>query len=308
MEKGEFDDAFKVLDKASDRLRSVIYVFIIVYMAMLLYGLSAFLYPARQYAYEDLSMKARCFYANFPGAVCQSLKQDIDAHKITPPMTSDISLSLWEHQLQNLFDDSVKTRTFSFPIFGLETDRDLLWVLFPLVGIIGYYIVLLALGSALRLFHCLVETNADSAFRLRMIQSTLVITTPLETTGPGRPLRRGDLDPLLKALWRVLALGVCFIPIFVSVLMVVDQTNVIAAWIRRVPGEAALKHPSAPFLLQLVVEAILIMVELRLFVAVTQMGRLFGACQTDVEARIRSAEAKPPGRPATPGGLSLAAE
>ncbi len=37
MHKAEFDDHFKVLDKASDRLRTVTYVFVIVYVAMLLY-------------------------------------------------------------------------------------------------------------------------------------------------------------------------------------------------------------------------------------------------------------------------------
>jgi hypothetical protein len=45
MEKSEFDDYFAVLGKASDQTRSVLYVFIIVYIAMLLYGLNAFVIP-----------------------------------------------------------------------------------------------------------------------------------------------------------------------------------------------------------------------------------------------------------------------
>ena len=49
VEKSEFDDYFSVLEKASDRTRSVLYVFIIVYIAVLLYSLNAFAYPARQF-------------------------------------------------------------------------------------------------------------------------------------------------------------------------------------------------------------------------------------------------------------------
>jgi hypothetical protein len=62
-----------VLDKASDRLRTVIYALIIVYVAMLLFGLSAFLYPSRQYAYDDLNKQVRCIYAEFvPGPTVTS--------------------------------------------------------------------------------------------------------------------------------------------------------------------------------------------------------------------------------------------
>ena len=288
MEDAEFADYFKVLDKASDRLRKVIYVFIVVYVAMLLYGISAFLYPAGQYAYDDLHLKARCAYAHYPGKVCQDLKHDLDAHKITPEMSDDINFNLWEHQLANLYDNSVKTRTFSFPIFGLEIDRDLLWVLFPLVGTNGYYIVLLTLGSTLRLFSFLMQKYRRDGFRLRMIQSTLVITVPLETT-KAQP-RFGHIDPLLKSLWRVLAVGVLLMPIFLSALMIIDQTNVIAAWWRSTPGEKVLKNHGFLFEVELAFEALLIVFELMLFWALIQVGKLFGEQQKEIAFLIEKAE------------------
>jgi hypothetical protein len=140
VEKPEFDDYFAVLDKASDRTRSVLYVFIIVYIAVLLYGLNAFAYPARQFTYDNVSLQARCRY-NPEYNKCAQVMNVLSSAKQPPQLEETIEKNLWGHQLQLFYDDSVAVRTFKFPIFGLETDRDLLWLIFPLVGIIGYYIV-----------------------------------------------------------------------------------------------------------------------------------------------------------------------
>ena len=290
MEKVEFDDYFKALDKASDRLRRVIYAYIIVSVAMLLYALSAFAYPAQQIAYDHLSQKASCFFSNFSDANCKDAKEDFEDHKVAPSMKDDVNKVLWEHQLLNLYDDSVKNRSFSFPIFGLQTDRDLLWILFPLVGIIGYYIILLTLGSMIRLFVFLRDENLNDPFRLRLIQSTLVITTPLEASGGNAGRRHGELGPFFRSLWRVLALVVCFIPIFISMLIVADQTNAIAHYIRQLQAEKFFDKPSTLFEVQLWVEAGLAIVEVVLFLALVQLGRLFGDFQKQLEAQIQSVE------------------
>jgi hypothetical protein len=206
-------------------------------------------------------------------------------------MKSEINLSLWEHQLQNLYDASVKVRPFSFPIFGLETDRDLVWVLFPLVGIIGYYIVLLALGSNIRLFSFLMDRNKADVFRLRLIQSTLVITAPLQDTKSNPAV--GDIDPVTKWMWKVLALAVLSIPVVISVLMIIDQANLIPAWVFAIAGEKALKNPSLGFEVELVVEALLIVFELLIAWTVAKAGLVFGKCQTEVSKLINEVESRP---------------
>ena len=48
MDKSEFDDYFAELGKTGDRAQSVLYVFIVVYIAMLLYGLTAFTVTSRR--------------------------------------------------------------------------------------------------------------------------------------------------------------------------------------------------------------------------------------------------------------------
>jgi hypothetical protein len=288
MDRDEFSEYFKVLDKVSERLRKVIYALIIVYVAMFLYGLSAFLYPSNQYAYDDLNKQVRCIYAESPAPECVELQKYIEEHKITPNMRSDIDVALWEHQLQDLYDDSVKNRFFSFPIFGLQTDRDLVWVLFPLVGIIGYYIMLLSLSSMVRLFHFLMDRNELDPFRLRLIQSTLVITVPLQDTKTHREF--GDIDPVTKWMWKVLALLVLAIPILVSILMIVDQSNVLAVWLYRTPGEGVFTKFSAGFKIELATEVLLIALEATLAWSVIKAGLDFGKCQSKVATLIKRAE------------------
>jgi hypothetical protein len=56
MDKADFDDYFKVLDKAGDRVRSVLYAFIIINVALLMYGVN-FVYPARQFIFDDVSLR-----------------------------------------------------------------------------------------------------------------------------------------------------------------------------------------------------------------------------------------------------------
>ncbi len=324
MRDEEFDDYFKVLQDASDRLRTVIYAFIIVNIALLLYAISAFVYPVNQFAYDTVNLNARCVIdvdkttnnadlgrsggasANVKSdPSCAPIAQWLKDHKVTPDMSHDVSVSIWEHQLANAYDESVKTRSFSFPVFGLQTDRDILWIMFPLVGIIGYYILLLALDSVNRTFSYLLDSNPDHPVRQRLLHSTLVITTPLknkqvlnaikktELSNNSKKIRIGkkirevpDAGVIIQYMWRVLALLICSIPIMVVIMMMLDQINLIPALIFQKAGEILVWPPSLGLGTKLSIEALLLACECWLLYILVLHGLFFGKCQAEVEALI----------------------
>ncbi len=200
--------------------------------------------------------------------------------------TRDVAVAnaFMSHELQLFYDDSVAVRTFKFPIFGLETDRDLLWLIFPLIGMIAYYIVWLALGRLAGMFSFLLGRNRTDAVWLRLIQSTLVITTPLNTE------RDSEITPFYQAIWRVLTLLVFAIPIIVTLLTIADQTNAIAYFIRQVPGEKFMKDPTAAFLVKLVFQVLVLLLQLGLLGKLIALSVRFGRDQSEAARLIAALE------------------
>jgi hypothetical protein len=273
MEKQEFDDYFKVLDKGSDRVRSVLYAFIIINVALFMYGVNVFTYPAQQYTFDEVNLQVRCRYQQPEPAKCDSVKGALARVAENPRLMGKIEEAFWGHQLNLFYDNSVALRTFKAPILGLETDRDLLWMIFPLVGMVGYYIVWLALVRLSSAFRFLLERNRNDAMRLRLIQAALVISAPLNNEGGG------DIPPFFQMLWRLIAIVVFAIPVIVTLLMIADQTNAIAVFIHQVEGQQFLLHPSRPFLAKLAFEALFLVFELGLFGKLMELGVRFGRDQ-----------------------------
>ena len=284
MTTDEFGEYFKVLDKASERLRNVIYVSVIIFTAMLIYGINAFAYPASQYAFDAVDLAARCHAVDNLNPKCSKPKKVETVQSFLPPPVPGLYEDLSRHQLQSAYDESIKDRTFAFPVFGLNTDRDLLWILFPLVGIFGYYIMLLALDSVTRLFKFILDENQTDIFRLRLIQSTLVITTPLTR---GKKIRGiGDMGPVVRFMWRAVATLIYAIPMIVSALIMMDQMNVLPVYLYKVDGELFFDSPSNLLIAQLVAEGVLFVVQTALLVTLMGHARSFGECQERVELLI----------------------
>ena len=288
MEKAEFDDYFAVLDKSADRARSVVYAFIIVHIAVLLYGVYAFAYPARQFTFDVVNLQIRCFYQPDDPKCGDYVTPDFPTSALGPPdLRQAIGQSFRDHLLTLFYDESVAGRTFKFPLFGLETDRDLLWLIFPLIGIIGYYIVWLALGRLASLLRFLIGRNQTDPIRLRLILAILVITTPLNT-------ETEEITPLFQFIWRALAILVFAIPIIVIVLMMLDQTNAIAAFVRQVPHEVFLKNRSPGVFAQLICEALVLLTQAGLFRNLIALAISFGRDQTQAQRLIAALEAANP--------------
>jgi hypothetical protein len=272
MDKSEFDDYFAELGKASDRAQSVLYVFIVVYIAMLLYGLTVFVYPAWQLLYDQANLQARCRYQS-EDLKCSSLKEFVANAKLPPQLQKTMEDNFWSHQLQLFYDRSVNDRTFKFPILGWETDRDFFWLIFPLIGMISYYIVWLALSRLAGMFRFLLDRNRSDAVRLRLIGSTLMLTTPLSGEHP-------EITPFYQAIWRMLTAIVFFLPIFITLLAISDLTNAIPA-IRDWKGMEFLNGWTGISLIKLGFEVLTLMLQVALFIKLITLARRFGRDQTE---------------------------
>jgi hypothetical protein len=159
----------------------------------------------------------------------------------------------------------------------------LLWLIFPLIGMIGYYIVWMALGRLASMFRFMIDGNRDNAVRLRLIQSTLMITAPLNVESK-------NFTPFYRAIWRLLALSVFAIPIVVNLLTIADQTNFIPVFLRGVPDETFMENPSRAFLVKLFIQVLLLLLQFSLFGKLVSVGLGFGrdqlVAQQDI-ARLR---------------------
>jgi hypothetical protein len=282
MEKSDFDNFLAALGKASDTAQSVFYVLIIVYIAMLLYGLYAFVYPVRQFVYVDTDLKIRCLYD--PGdPKCVQVKGSVERAKQPPRLDQETEHVFREHELQLFYDNSVAARNFTFPIFGWETDRVFFWLFFPLVGVIGYYIVWLALSRQGAMFRFLLNCNRNDALRLRLILSTLMITAPLSG-------EHAEITPFYQAIWRALAILVFLIPIINSLLAISDTTNAIPVIRDGSPfldGWTTLQ--SLP---RLAFEVLVLALQVALFRKLVTLARRFVRDQNEAEHLIAMLEAR----------------
>jgi hypothetical protein len=298
MSKPVFDDYYKVLDKASDRARSVLYVFIVVHLAVLLYGLYGFAYPARQYNYDEVREYIQCLHEPMNG-VCTKRAKAADKTwpeanepiKTWPDVKEPIGQTFWAHQMQLSYDESVAARTFKFPIFGLETDRDLLWLIFPMIGIIGYFIVWAGLTRLSGMFKFLWDRNWSDPVRLRLIQSTVVSSRPVSNHGR-------VLTGIYQIVWELVAVLVFAIPVFVVLLMMADQTNAIATLIHKVPNQhflfenwSFLAKSKAPKLIQLAVEAVFLVLQIGLLIEIGTFANAFHRDQMAIDQRVAELEA-----------------
>jgi len=269
----EFDAYFSRLDKASDSTRSIIYVFIIVYIAVLLYALNAFVYPVRQHNYEDILLQVECRYDRTNK--CERFKEFLDSVDVPPALKDEVEKSLWEHKLQLFYDDSVSVRTFQFPVFGITTDRDLLWIIFPLLGVIAYLIILIALQRLVATFVFIMNRNKNDPVRLRLILSTLMLSSP----------RNAEVSLFFQSVWYAMALFIFSIPIIVCVLTIADQLDIIAFF---GDGQLRFDRQSWLFVSRFTAQVVFLVLQVMLLVRLITMSKGFGRSQLEAQKLVAS--------------------
>jgi hypothetical protein len=275
----EFDAYFSRLDKASDSTRSIIYVFIIVYIAVLLYALNAFVYPVRQYNYDDILLRVECRYDR-ASKQCEQFKQFLDKVGIPPTLKDDVEKDLWKHELQLFYDDSVSVRTFQFPVFGITTDRDLLWIIFPLMAVIAYLIIWLALERLVATFIFIMNRNKNDPVRLRLILSTLMLTSPLNA----------EVNLFFQIVWYATTLFIFSIPIIVCVLTIADQLD-ISALFRG--GRLNFDWQSPPFIIRFMAQVVFLVLQVALLAKLVTVSKGFGRNQREAQRLVANLENTP---------------
>ena len=279
----EFDVYFSRLEKVSDSTRSIIYVFIVVYLALLMYALQTFGYPAREFTYENILLQAKCRYDSNRTSTCEPLLKDIlDQVNIPPALKDDLEKDFWEHKLQRFYDDSVAQRTFQFPVFGATTDRDLMWLIFPLPGVIAYLIILFALRQRVATFRFIMNKNKNDPLRLRLILSTLMLSS-----------LNAEFNPIVRTVWYAAAAFIVSMPIIVCALTIFDQIDGIA-WIRQ-------GHPnwelwqSSGFVLRFEILLVFLGLQGILFASLITLLRAFGRHQREAQSLVASLDPIDPG-------------
>jgi hypothetical protein len=262
MSKEDFAAYFAVLEKSSDRARSIIYAFVIVYITLLFYALNTLAYPTAQYLYNDFTKLVECWEAN-QNCTAESHKEYV-SHLKEPPQLRTLEESFWQHQRQLLWDESLALRTYHVPIFGVGTDRDLVWITFPFLGIFGYYLIWLALARVKSLFCFLAEQNKSDPMRLRLILSTQLLTSPLNDESI-------ELGKFHQTAWMTLATSVTLVPIFASLVIIWDQIRL-------------------RFIFSCVCELILLAFQCMLLGKLIDLSRAFGRVQGVAERSINHAE------------------
>jgi hypothetical protein len=285
MSKEEFDAYYAALDKGSDRARSVIYVFIIVFTAILFYMLNSFVYPSRQYTFDTIREIASCRYDAQDRDLCaQDLGLATLQHLNLPPKLIDqIEQGLWQHELTLSYDDSVALRTFQFPIFGITTDRDLIWVIFPFIGILGYYIVWLSLAKVVTMFNHILAGNSADPVRLRLILSTQVLTAPMNN-------ENAEVGGIFRPIWMAISVSVFFVPVITGAVALLDQVNGLAV-LREAAGAQFVFNWTPGFVTRFVLEAVMLLFQILLLTELIRVARRFGRDQERAQALIAAAEA-----------------
>jgi hypothetical protein len=270
----EFDAYFSRLDKASDSTRSIVYVFIIVYIAVLLYALNAFVYPVRQHGYDDILLRVECRYDR-TSKQCEQFKEFLDTVSTPPALREELERDLWKHKLQLFYDDSVSVRTFQLPVFGITTDRDLLWIIFPLMAVIAYLIIWLALQRLVGTFVFIMDRNKNDPVRLRLILSTLMLTSPLNI----------EVGLFFQIVWYATAVFIFSIPIIVCVLTIADQLDV-SAFFRG--GHLIFDWRSSPFITRFTAQVIFLVLQATLLYKLFTVSKGFARNQREAHKLVES--------------------
>ncbi|WP_158686994.1 hypothetical protein [Rhizobium leguminosarum] len=189
----EFTLLLASLDRNSDRTRSAVYFFVIVFAVSATFVFSAYFNDVPKARVEAQAQRYRVLLDH--AASCASLKETMyfdptfNEHGLltdTEPCTvgtpdeksSLISLrySLIAHHIQQFMDDRFrKGSTFSIPILGVAIDRTVFWIFNGIAGLLGSFILYCLIQNEAELLRFLIDSSKGNAIRLRLILATQIL-------------------------------------------------------------------------------------------------------------------------------------
>jgi hypothetical protein len=180
-------DDFKLLidtlEKASNRTRSVYYFFSIIYIAITLYAVNAFVFSISRARLDEF----RTFVTNCQAQVtatphCANLALSLHNNDIDKKDKSEFLKAFDEagakHRQDTYLDEIAANRKFTFPLFGVNVDEDYFWLMNSLIGVIFYFVLISALGNEAELFGFMIDKAGQDEARIRLVLSSQVLSSP----------------------------------------------------------------------------------------------------------------------------------
>ena len=198
MANEDFKQCYDVLQRLGDRSQSIIYAFVLIYGALLLWSLNTIVYPSEQQRLGQILEKdahiIKCL-ASFEskGAVDRACADTLKISsldyrvKLDPafanaPGAKQFDLSKIDsdfilHELQYQRDRSSQVSQFNVPLFGVSSDRAWLWIVNITLGPLFYFLIRASLANFRFLEIMLYERNKDQPIRLLLLSVTQVISS-----------------------------------------------------------------------------------------------------------------------------------
>jgi hypothetical protein len=186
MSPEEFQQFFAVLQKSGETARSVIYIFVLIYGAMLYYGANTYVYPMSQHQLnvvqhqinQDLVTQTDTCDKAPAGTPCLPPSE---AKTIVSKFNTDFSA----HVLDYWQDKASSDREFQVPFVGIAPDRNWFWLINIILGPLFYVLIRGSFENHLSLLDYLFHENHDSATRIMLLNTTQIITSASSSRTPG---------------------------------------------------------------------------------------------------------------------------
>ena len=236
MNDEDFKQCYDVLQRLGDSSRTVIYAFVLIYGALLLWALNAIVYPSEQQRLGLIMQKdadiIRCLAsleskANLDERCADRLRDTSLDYRVRldtvgiPPGTNQFDLSkidsdYMQHELQYQLDRSSAVSQFNVPLLGVTSDRAWLWIVNITLGPLFYFLIRASLSNVRFLLTTLYDNSVGQPVKLLLLSVTQVISS-----SPQRIDLRGRSGFTSSAKFVVLCL-VFTLPILVSCLLLYD--------------------------------------------------------------------------------------
>jgi hypothetical protein len=253
--EGEFRACFDVLQRTGEGARRTIYVFVLVYGAMLLWALNAVIYPAEQQRLiqiQDAAVRtvacletviakeqldADCIsvlggehltppdgikdqpksqqFAPNASPAASSPSSVAPRYAITPQDAQAMEFDYLRGKIANAYANSAQTAQLHVPILGIVSDRTWLWLVNLTLGLFFYYLLRDSLANVAGLLAYITRDLASERTDFELLRTTQVVTA-----SPGR----------LGNVWKFALIAAIFaLPLCVSGLLIYDWINYLFA-------------------------------------------------------------------------------
>jgi hypothetical protein len=240
----DFRQCLDALNRVSENTRTAVYVYLIVFGALLIWALNAIVYPAAQNRVDQIR-KANLLFANCrlnpppPGTPVSPACADVLGRSLATQFSSSAPLppgrpvegepkrvgeALWQidvdyisHELQSQFDKSAELARFSIPAIGVLSDRTWFWLVCTALGPFFGFLIRDSFTNVEQVLGYLRGLAGTERTRLVLLASTQVISA---STRGDRARRDGGWKasrPKIAALAVLMAL-----PLIVSGLVLYD--------------------------------------------------------------------------------------